>query len=331
VQSILTSVNAPLLGIEIGGTKLQLVAGHGDGTIIERQRFKVDVNAGAAGIRDQIQAQLSAWRGKYHFAAVGVGFGGPMNWQTGVVATSHQVAGWSGFDIKGWMAGVSGTAVAVDNDANVAGLGEAISGAGRGYRSMFYTTLGSGVGGALVLDGKLYHGTPPGECEIGHLRLNRAGQTVESLCSGWAVDTTIRHLPEHERGGALWQFTRGMHRGEALKLVEALKAGDPAAERIVSELGQTVAFALSHVTHLLHPEILVVGGGLSGIGEPLRAEIARFLPQYLMEVFRPGPKVVLTKHGEDVVPVGALHLAAGAGTSRPRTGVWGGDVPSPQE
>jgi glucokinase len=302
-------VDAPILGIEIGGTKLQLVAGLSDGSIIERQKFTVEPSAGAAGIRTQIETQLAAWRGKYNFAAVGVGFGGPMNWQTGIVATSHQVSGWSGFDIKTWLEEVSGAPVVADNDTNVAGLAEATCGAGRGHRIVFYTNLGSGVGGALVVDGSLYHGAPPGECEFGHLRLNRTGKTVESLCSGWAVDKKIRRLPEHERGGLLWQSTRGMQRGEAQKLAEALMAGDPAAKRILSELAQTVAFALSHVTHLLHPEIVVVGGGLSNIGEPLREEIEHYLPQFLMEVFRPGPKVTLTMHGDNAVPVGALRLA----------------------
>src|SRR5437867_2964353 len=82
--------------------------------------------------------------------------------------------------------------VTVDNDANIGALGEAVRGAGVGKNPVFYVTLGSGVGGGLVVDGSIYHGATPGEAEIGHVRLDRTGLRVEERCSGWAVDEKIR-------------------------------------------------------------------------------------------------------------------------------------------
>ena len=90
--------------------------------------------------------------------------------------------------MREWLQQVSDAPVFIDNDANVAALGEAIHGAGAGFNIVFYMTIGSGIGGGLIIDKKIYHGAFPGEAEVGHLRLNKKGETLESLCSGWAVD-----------------------------------------------------------------------------------------------------------------------------------------------
>jgi glucokinase len=138
-----------LIGIEIGGTKLQLVLGDENGNI--RQQLKLAVNSarGAEGIRAQIQEALPSLLAKGPVSRVGVGFGGPVNWRQGTIRRSHQIEGWSEFDLGGWIHGLTGLPVRVDNDANVAALGEAQKGAGRGHNPVFYVTLGSGVGGGL--------------------------------------------------------------------------------------------------------------------------------------------------------------------------------------
>jgi glucokinase len=97
---------------------------------------------------------------------------------------------------------------------------------------------------------------------------------------------------------------------EARHLPAALAEGDPLAASILDEHANTLGFALSHVVHLIHPDIVVLGGGLSLLGEPVRARLAAALPRNLMEAFRPGPDIVLAALGEDSVPVGALALAA---------------------
>ena len=95
-------------------------------------------------------------------------------------------------------------------------------------------------------------------------------------------------------------------------LFKALAAGDGAALRILNETAEDLAFALSHVTQLMHPQVIVMGGGLSLVGEPLRAAVAAALPRLVMEVFHGGPEVKLAALGEDAVPTGALLLARDA-------------------
>ena len=299
-----------LLGVEIGGTKLQLVAGDASGKITERLRFNVDRASGGEGIRQRIAGALPALIAAHGPAAIGVGFGGPVDWQTGQICCSHQIAGWHDFGLGEWLRARAGLPVFVDNDANVAALGEAVHGAGRGCNPVFWINMGSGVGGGLVADGQLYHGAKPGEAEIGHLRLDRSGTILEERCSGWAVDRRLRAAIAANPAGALARLAAGATSGESRFLAAALAEDDAAARGILAELADDLAFALSHVVQLFHPQVIVVGGGLSLVGEPLRAAIAAALPRYVMDSFRPGPDLRLAGLGEDSVPIGALTLAA---------------------
>jgi glucokinase len=308
-RSISGKLLMEFVGIEIGGTKLQLVLGDESGKIQERRKLVVESNRGAAGIREQIRQALPGLVQQRKIEAVGVGFGGPVDWRTGKLSRSHQIEGWSEFDLGDWLGTLAGAPIVVDNDANVAALGEATHGAGIGFNPVFYVTLGSGVGGGLALDGKIYHGAKPGESEIGHVRLDRSGTIVESRCSGWAVDARIRELNRQQPAGLLARLCGKKVGGEARHLAVAIEQGDAAAKKILAETAADLAFGLSHVVHLFHPELLVLGGGLSGIGEPLRRAVEEELRRSLMEVFSPGPGIVLAALGEDAVPVGALCLA----------------------
>lgn len=298
-----------VLGIEIGGTKLQLVLASTAGEIRQRRKLPIATGSGAAAIRDQIARAIPDLVAGQSIDAVGVGFGGPVDWYTGKICCSHQIAGWSDFDLGDWLGRLTGVRVAVDNDANVAALGEASHGAGRGSDPVFYVTLGSGVGGGLVSGGRIYHGATPGESEIGHLRLDRAGTTVESRCSGWAVDARIRELKGNKSNSLLARLAANEHHGEAKHLGAALAQGDTAARQLVEEIANDLAFGLSHVVQLLHPQVLVLGGGLSMVGEPLRAAVERALRGFTMAAFAPGPKLRLSQLGEDAVPIGAVCLA----------------------
>jgi len=302
------------LGIEIGGTKLQLVAGDDEAKILERRRFTVNQALGGAGIRAQIESALPDLLKQFQPRAIGVGFGGPVDWRTGKIRCSHHVEGWDDFPLGDWLKSLGGLPALVDNDSNVAAFGEALHGAGGGFNPVFYTNSGTGVGGGLVAGGNIYHGAAPGEAEFGHLRLDRAGTIVEDRCSGLAVDAKIRALKATGSDSVLCRLIGDAPGGEAKHLGVAVAQGDPAAQRILHETAEELAFALSHVTHLFHPQVIILGGGLALIGEPWRAAVAGALPRFVMSAFAPGPQVRLVANGEDAVPVGALALA--------RQGVW---------
>ncbi len=299
------------LAIEIGGTKLQLIVGTEYGEILRRWRFDVDRARGGAGIRAQIEAALPAILGACDVRAVGVGYGGPVDTASGRICCSHQIEGWADFPLGDWLRKRTGKPVAIDNDANVGALGEALCGAGRRSNPVFYVTLGSGVGGGLVVDGRIFHGAKPGEAEIGHVRLDKSGVIVEQRCSGWAVDRKIREAVAVAPESLLARLTAGQIGGEAKHLSAALVQADPVARRILEETADDLAFALSHVTHLMHPEAIVLGGGLALVGETLRVTVGQSLQRFIMDAFAPGPRVALAALREDAVPVGALLLARG--------------------
>ena len=296
------------LGIEIGGTKLQLVVGNEEAKILERFRFTVNPEQGAKGIKKQIREGLDKIR-LHTMSAIGIGFGGPVDHQSGRILTSYQVPGWGDFVLQDWLEKLTRIPVWLDNDANVACLGESLYGAGVKSVQVFYVTLGSGVGAGLVINKKIYHGAKNSEAEFGHIRLDKGGRTVESSCSGWAVDQKIRKYVELNPDSVLSQLTKDLSRGEARVLKPALDRQDQATIRIVEETTDDLAFALSHVVHLLNPETIILGGGLSLIGEPLRQRVEQKLPGYVMDVLRPGPSIQLSTLKEDAVPVGALALA----------------------
>src|SRR5262245_64372112 len=212
------------LGIEIGGTKLQLGVGPGDGTLAGLWRGPVDVAAGGEGIRRQITAAVPellarAGVGRAQVRGVGVGFGGPVDDATRTVIKSHQIEGWDNFPLADWLAEVLGWPVALGNDADVAGLAEALFGAGQGLSPVFYITLGSGIGGALIINGEIYRGCGRGAAEIGHLKLtvvygDAIGQGIlEKYASGWAIGQLATHgKPGKVKGSRLLRRVDGQRR-----------------------------------------------------------------------------------------------------------------------
>ena len=295
------------LGIEIGGSKLQIVQDDASATILHRWRATANRDRGADGIRHQLEHALRTEFTHHPITRIAVGFGGPVNHLTGRTAVSHQVGGWNDFPLRDWLHDITNAPVIVENDSNVAALGEAFA-AEPDASPLFYFNLGSGVGGGLSIDRRIYHGAPPGECEFGHLRLDRHGATVESRCSGWAIDARIRD-ERQRRPTLLRRFTAEMSGGEAKALSEAISQDDDLAQQILADLAHDLAFALSHVIHLVHPRALVLGGGLAMIGEPLRSAIDAALPRYVTSAFLPPPPLHLARLGEGSVPLGALRLA----------------------
>jgi glucokinase len=302
------------LAIEIGGSKLQIVAGDGRGLISRRLRFNVDPSQGGEGIRRQIAGALPPLVREFDARSLAVGFGGPVDRAAGRVHTSHQIEGWSEFALRSWLSDIATIPVTIENDANCAALGEyhAERRAAASQASsdpLFYMTLGSGVGAGLVTAGRIYHGAPPGECEFGHLRLDRAGATVESECSGWAINRKIQQLIPQHPDSPLVRLAQSNPGHEARHLSAALEANDPLAHSVITTLAHDLAFALSHAVHLFHPRTIVIGGGLSLLGSPLLNAVAHFLPQYIMPAFHPIPTLRLALLGEEAVPCGALILA----------------------
>jgi glucokinase len=339
-----------LLGIEIGGTKLQLGVGRGDGPpLVELERLDVKPELGAEPIRRQIVEAATPLIRRHGVTAVGIGFGGPVDVAAGCTITSHQVEGWNDFPLREWACETLGLPSVVANDSDSAGLAEARFGAGRGHRVVFYTNVGSGIGGALVIDGRLYRGGSGIASEMGHLRpglqCDRPDQTLEAVASGFGITAavksrltdTISHRYESLVGGdrprepdavrqrliereeadekdtadLLERCDGQLDRLTAKTVAEAALAGNRLAREAFHHACQAFGWAIAQMATLVAPNIVVVGGGVSLVGEellfiPLRNHVRRYVFPPLDGTF----DVVPAQLGEEVVVHGVLALAA---------------------
>lgn len=328
----MSTTDEPLaLGLEIGGTKLQVGLGRGDGQILALERRRIEPALGSEGILSQIAELVPVLLSRIgvsldRVAAVGIGFGGPVDAKTGVITKSHQIAGWDGFPLAKWIReNVRIPVVSIQNDADTAGLAEARFGAGIGFSPVLYVTIGSGIGGGLIIDGQIYRGSGAGAIEIGHLWVvDRTTSDLdilrlEDVASGWAIAGAARNYAERQLadGQSQWkvlQLADGIPaRIDAAMVAEAAKAGDLEASFILGKAVFAMAHALNQAVTLLAPHRIILGGGVSLIGEdfwfgPIRNQ----LNVNVFPPFRGTFDVVPASLGEDVVVHGALTLARDA-------------------
>jgi glucokinase len=337
-----------LLGIEIGGTKLQLGVGAGDGVLAALERFDVDPAAGAAGILEQIERSASRLIAAHRVQAIGVGFGGPIDAAGGRTVKSHHVAGWDAFPLVAWCQRAFGLPAAIGNDCDVAGLAEARFGAGRGASPLFYITVGTGIGGGLIIDGQIYRGSGVGAAEIGHLRpglsADRPEETVESFAAGWAIAaaaqsrladpvshrlSTIRsgerlrdpeqvrqrlieaEEADEEYAADLWNRCDGDAQRLTAKMVaQAAGDGNPLAQEIMQRALQALGWAVAQMINLVAPQVVVIGGGVSLAGEQmLFSPLRKEVERYLFPPFAGSYRIVPAALGEESVVHGALAIA----------------------
>jgi glucokinase len=260
------------LGVEIGGTKLQVGVCDRRGRIVRLVRVAVVRRDGARGIRNQLQQIIPPLLAAHRVKAIGVGYGGPFDVAGGRVVRSFHITGWDGFRLRRWFEQRFKVPAIIDNDTNVATLAEALVGAGKGYRAVFYSNCGTGIGGGLVIGGQVYNGRF-GAMEIGHTRYFAGGRwrILEELSSGLSI----------ERG-----------------------------KTTLARSAKYYGVALANVITLLNPDIVVVGGGVANAGErflrPVRAQVGRLVFQPFKGNFRIVPAAL----GDTVVVVGAALLAA---------------------
>lgn len=322
------------LGIEIGGTKLQLGVGGGKGPSLQfLKRLDIDRQQGAQGILNQIEAGSIDLIRQHRIDRIGIGFGGPVNPATGRVLKSHQVTGWDDFDLVGWCLEKLGGKAVLGNDCNCATLAEARFGAGRGFGRVFYLTVGTGVGGGFAVDGEVQGTDRPASAEIGHLRpglqANHPDDTVESIASGLGMVVRARSLmanqdhsfpdfaprPKGEEplGNSPWLQRTPL---TARHIGEAAAAGDPLARRVMKDACNTLGWAIAQTITLLSPEVVIIGGGVSLIGkenfmDPVKGAVDRYVFPPLAGSF----DLVASELGEEVVVHGAIAMAAEADES----------------
>lgn len=310
------------LGIEIGGTKLQLGVGSGTSARLEQLvRLAVDRAQGAAGILEDIRRAAGPLIEQFGPQRIGIGFGGPVDAASGRVVTSHHVTGWDGFPLLRWCEEHLKLPAVLGNDADLASLAEARLGAAVGASPVVYVTVGTGIGSGLVIDGRLYRGASLAAMELGHMRLGPGaapGDILERAASGLGIAETARQLLAHAAtptADALDLLARAgtLEHLAASHVAAAAADGNMLARRVMQGACDALGWALAQVVTLLSPAVIVVGGGVSMAGEqlffgPLREAVARYVFPPLAGSYRLVPAAL----GEEVVVHGAIILARAA-------------------
>ena len=312
-----------LIGIEIGATKCQASLGKESGDTLETKRLKVVLAEGAAGILRWMQknvAELISVGSEIGgtVAGIGVGFGGFIESSTGRVLTSVQVDGWQNYYLKDWFENTFGIPSLIGNDTVSGAYGEYVRGSGKGTRVFFYTNIGSGIGGALILDGVCYDGMGYGGAYLGHTYIPDwtsavpgAARKVEDICSGWAIEKRLRSQDYVLRDSLLFDLCGA--KPETLTcsmLEEAARSGDVFALAEIGRIADSLSTGLANVITLFSPECVAIGGGVANMGEILLNPVRHLVAEKVLITAKGRYRIVPCVLADQVVPVGAILRAA---------------------
>ena len=314
----------PTLGVDIGGTKIAAGLVDEQGGILFQTRVPMsareDAATGFAAVEKAIEAVFAARpEARDSLGGIGICAPGPLDPRTGVVLNPPNVTCWRNFPLAAEVQRVFGLSARIDNDANAAGLAEAIWGAGVGFGNVFYATLGTGIGTGIVFDRRIYHGRTGSAGEGGHVSIDYNGPRcgcgkrgcIEALCSGPAIAQRARErLAQPGAADSRMRTLAGgdLNRVTAEIVGEAFRGGDTLAREVLETTANLLTVWLGNVIDLLEPDVIVVGGGLANLMSGFFANIQKELPRWAENQRCTEIPLLLAKYGSDAGIAGAAAL-----------------------
>ncbi len=312
-----------IIGVDLGGTNVKTAIISRDKKVLGKDsrptRAEEGPEAVMACMAESVEAVL-AETGAKHGDVLAAGFGapGPMNWQTGVVYSPPNLPGWKNVPLADEMTKRLGFPCYVDNDANVACYGEYWLGAGQGADNMCLLTLGTGVGGGIVVFGQLLRGIDGTAAEIGHLKVMRGGRTCGCGATGCleaygSVTGMVRTAVEGIEAGRKTVLT-GVCKGDLKAITgkmisDGIAQGDEFCKWVMNETGVWLGIGISSLINLLNPEKVVLCGGMIAAGEDLFAPIRKTARELTFEVPANRAQIVPAGLGADSGVIGSAGCA----------------------
>lgn len=304
--------NVTYIGIDLGGTHLRAARIDARGRLLAAKRLPTSQD-GPLMVAEQIQALITALRSG-DTAAIGIGVPGAIDAASGRVHNIPALGGWQRFPLVEHLSG-SGLPCILENDAKVAALGEWWAGAGRGCPDVAYVTVGTGIGGGMIVDGRLLRGAGGLAGEVGHTHVTDSPERCacgrfgcwQAVASGTALANRARaELPAHptSRIAAL----AGAAGVTAIHVAQAAREGDGLALQLLDELARYLGMGLANVQHCYAPRRIVIGGGMSSLLDLLRPELERAQRAGLLPGFEPA-EIRAAELGDDAGLVGAAVMA----------------------
>ncbi len=268
-----------IAGIDIGGTKVSLILATVQGKILNSRTLKtrtgkVEARLCVSEMVRVLHEMLRESRAQKNLLGIGVGIPGPVNTEKGEVPWSPNLGGWEGIPLRRILNRQFSVPVFLDNDANAAGFGEKVFGAGKKIRDFVYMTVSTGIGGGLVLGGRIYRGASFCGGEIGHIpvvpdgNLCKCGKRgcLEAYASGTAIGNMARAKLESGRKSRLPKMVKSLKDVTGETVTQAAFFGDVLSLEILREAGRYLGIGLAVVMNILNPEMIVLGGGVMKAG-----------------------------------------------------------------
>ncbi len=286
-----------IVGVDLGGTTINVGAVPvNGGTVLGMRSLPTDAHIGAKFVVDRIVSMIhevmrDAAReggfGEEAFSGIGLGAPGPLDRETGTVLEAPNL-GWRNFPLRDLIVKATGLETELDNDANAATLGEWWQGAARGVENLVGVTLGTGIGGGIMLDGELYHGASDVAAEIGHMTIDSTGRKcrcgnygcLEAYASGPAIAARAIEGLEAGAPSMIPELVGGDIRAITAETVsDATVAGDQYAGDVMRETARFLGTGLANLINVLNPKMITVSGGVTSAGrhlfDPLRREVRK--------------------------------------------------------
>lgn len=303
-------------GVDIGGTTVKMGLFDEEGTVLEKWEIPTNTENHGAAVLPDIAAEIEAKSAEKNIAkedicGIGVGVPGPVDRHGNVLRCVN--LGWAEFNVEETLGKMTGLKVCAGNDANVAALGEMWKGGGKGHESIVMVTLGTGVGGGVIIDGHILAGANGAAGEIGHMPVNRheteccgCGKKgcLEQYASATGIARMARQkLAQTERETML----RDIPDVTAKDVFDAAKSGDAVGLELVEELGERLGTALARIGAVCNPEAFVIGGGVSKAGTILTDVITKYYREIAFHAMTDTP-IVLAELGNDAGIYGGVRM-----------------------
>ena len=302
-----------IIGVDLGGTRIRAACLTEDLSIVKRHETLTLAAEGPDAVIQRIIDQIHAvWPEDDTVTGIGVSSPGPLDPVTGVVLAPPNLPEWDHVPLGQRLFDHFKTPTFVGNDANVAVLAEVARGAAQGHRHAIYVTLSTGIGGGVLIDGRLLLGRGGFAAEIGHMLMLVDGQELrfEQLAAGPALARQARERIEQGAVSSMRDAVGGdLTLLDARIVGEAAQQGDPLAVEIVQRAGRVIGLGLTSLLHLFNPEIIVIGGGVSKVGPLLFEPVHRAIKDSVIYAgYVDNLKIEMAKLGDDVSIIGAAAL-----------------------
>lgn len=314
-------MSAPIIGVDIGGTKVAVGLVDREGKILQQGRKPMVANGTANAALDAVTGAIDSLLSQANSAvqSIGICAPGPLDPKTGVVLNPPNLPCWRNFPLAETVTAKYRVPVKVDNDANAAALAETRWGAARGFRYVFYATIGTGIGTGIVFDGAIYHGNTGSAGEGGHVTIDYQGPVcscgkrgcIEVMAAGPAIGARARAKLEADpkRSSAMLDLAKGNIASVTSELVgQANASGDSLAREILLETVELLTAWLGNIVDLLDPDVLVMGGGVAAMLKPFFDEIKKSLPGWCVNPRASDIPLLMAHYGADAGIAGGAAL-----------------------